>query len=355
MLQNTKKNMNRLDLKKVSIGSNFVDGPWGGGNNFAIQLRNYLIEKGIVVINHLNDKDIDLILITEPRRYTKISSFTHIEVLKYIKFVNSNTLVVNRINECDERKDTKNLNNFIINSSNVSDHTIFISNWLLNLFVNQGFEKKSYSVIRNGGDENIFYTHNKKINKKLSIVTHHWGDNENKGKVIYEKMDELLNNPEINANFEFTYIGNLPKNSYFENIKVIKPLFGESLSGELRNHDVYLTGSINEPAGMHHIEGALCGLPILFIESGGITEYCKDFGISYKIENLEEKIYEMKNGLDFYKKKLQEYPFTGQKMCMNYYSLFLELLENKERYYLQRRLPKIPMKQYRFLNKYFFI
>ena len=154
--------MNKLDLKKVSIGSNFVDGPWGGGNNFAIQLRNYLIEKGIKVVNHLNDKDIDLILITEPRRYTKISSFTHIEVLKYIKFVNPKAVVVNRINECDERKNTKNLNNFIINSSNVSDHTIFISDWLLNLFVNQGFEKKSYSVIRNGGDQNIFYMHKEK-------------------------------------------------------------------------------------------------------------------------------------------------------------------------------------------------
>ena len=40
--------------------------------------------------------------------------------MKYIKFVNSNTLVVNRINECDERKDTKNLNNFKIDlDSNV--------------------------------------------------------------------------------------------------------------------------------------------------------------------------------------------------------------------------------------------
>ena len=31
---------------KVSIGSKIVKGPWGGGNLFAINLSNYLIEKG---------------------------------------------------------------------------------------------------------------------------------------------------------------------------------------------------------------------------------------------------------------------------------------------------------------------
>jgi len=32
-----------MNLKKISIGSKFVDGPWGGGNSFAIQLKNYLL------------------------------------------------------------------------------------------------------------------------------------------------------------------------------------------------------------------------------------------------------------------------------------------------------------------------
>ena len=47
-----------------------------------------------------------------------------------------------------------------------------------------------------------------------------------------------------------------------------------------KNH-VYLTASINEPAGMHHIEGALSGLPIIYRNSGAIPEYCSDFGVSF--------------------------------------------------------------------------
>ena len=47
---------------KVSIGSKIVLGPWGGGNLFAINLTNYLLDKGHEVIYNLTDSDIDLII-----------------------------------------------------------------------------------------------------------------------------------------------------------------------------------------------------------------------------------------------------------------------------------------------------
>ena len=46
---------------KISIGYKVIDGPWGGGNSFSIQLTEFLKEKNIEVINNLDDKDIDLI------------------------------------------------------------------------------------------------------------------------------------------------------------------------------------------------------------------------------------------------------------------------------------------------------
>ena len=53
---------------KISIGTNIKDGPWGGGNLFAINLKNYLENKGHEVVHSLKDNDIDIILITEPRK-----------------------------------------------------------------------------------------------------------------------------------------------------------------------------------------------------------------------------------------------------------------------------------------------
>ena len=43
---------------KISIGTNIVDGPWGGGNLFAINLSNYLKSKGHDVVSNLDDDNI---------------------------------------------------------------------------------------------------------------------------------------------------------------------------------------------------------------------------------------------------------------------------------------------------------
>ena len=49
---------------KISIGSNIIEGPWGGGNQFALSLSRYLKGKGWEVITDLRDDDIDIILLT---------------------------------------------------------------------------------------------------------------------------------------------------------------------------------------------------------------------------------------------------------------------------------------------------
>ena len=71
---------------KISIGTNIKDGPWGGGNLFAINLTKFMEQKGHKVINHLNDQDIDIILLTEPRKTSESSAFTHIDVNNYLKY-----------------------------------------------------------------------------------------------------------------------------------------------------------------------------------------------------------------------------------------------------------------------------
>ena len=126
---------------KISIGTNIVDGPWGGGNLFAINLSNYLKSKGHDVVSNLDDDDIDLILMTEPRKTSESSSFTHIDIMKYISFVKKDTLVVHRINECDERKDTNFVNQYLIEANKVAHATVFVSSWLKKLLLNKGCQK----------------------------------------------------------------------------------------------------------------------------------------------------------------------------------------------------------------------
>ena len=324
---------------KVSIGTNIKDGPWGGGNLFAINLKNHLHSKGFKVVNNLDDDDIDIILITEPRRTSESSAFTHIDVQKYLKFVNSETLVMHRINECDERKNTKYLNKYMINANKVADYTVFVSTWLKNLYENQGISTKNNHVILAGANKEIFNNENYipwDGSEEMRIVTHHWGANWNKGFDIYVELDKLISSKKWKNKISFTYIGNLPKNFKFENTKVIMPLSGKNLAEAIKKNHIYLTASINEPSGNHHIEGAQCGLPLLYINSGGIPEYCSGFGEIFDKYNFEQKLeklmYEYLKSVE----NMKNYPNNSIIMCTEFENLFIEMLENKEKLLDQR-------------------
>jgi hypothetical protein len=89
---------------------------------------------------------------------------------------------------------------------------------------------------------------------------------------------------------------------------------------------------------MHHIEGALCGLPLFYIESGALPEYCDGFGISFTPQNFEQKLQEMIKNFDHWTKIMPFYPHTADKMCSEYFSLFDNLMENKEKILARRKL-----------------
>ena len=179
---------------KISIGTKIKKNQaWGGGNNFAINLSNYLLKKGHEIHHDLKCKDLDIILITDPRKKSLSSSFDDIDVKNYLKNVNSKTLVIHRVNECDERKNTDYVNKELLKANQVADFTVYISNWLRKSLILSGFSKKNNSVILNGADKSLFkFSKNHWKKGPLKIVTHHWSNHPNKGSEIYQLLDNLL-------------------------------------------------------------------------------------------------------------------------------------------------------------------
>tara|TARA_Y100001978_G_scaffold182079_1_gene178705 strand:- start:76 stop:666 length:591 start_codon:yes stop_codon:yes gene_type:complete len=164
-----------------------------------------------------------------------------------------------------------------------------------------------------------------------------------KGFHVYRKLDMLLNSPEWKDKIEFTYIGNLPKGFNFKNSKHILPINGKELGMELSKHHIYLSASINEPAGMHHIEGILCGLPIIFRNSGALPEYCKNYGISFEDEDFIPGLDYMIKNYKKYKSNIHSYPNNSDKMTKEYLNLFSELLQNRNKILKKRFLMKSPI------------
>jgi hypothetical protein len=198
---------------KISLGINLQRGPWGGGNQFGRALADYLQQKGANVCFDLTIPDLDLILLTEPRSNLRSSAYTDKDVFRYLGSENRNAIVVHRVNECDERKATKNVNPVLRRANLCADYTVFVSNWLKNLHLRQGMGCKSSRVIHNGSDRSIFHsTSYRPWERKgpLRLVTHHWGANWMKGFDIYKRLDRLIATDRYRQIVAFTYIGNLP-------------------------------------------------------------------------------------------------------------------------------------------------
>ena len=327
---------------KVSIGSKIVEGPWGGGNLFAKNLSEFLLDRGHEVVYDLSHQDIDIILLTDPRsRRESSSTFNHKDIKRYLKYINPNSVVIQRINECDERKGTKNINTFYKNASEVADHIVFVSNWLMEIYLSLGLEKEKCSVVLAGANKNIFNANGRVVSKNpnvLKFVTHHWSDHWNKGFDIYKKLDQLINKKNSQYRLEFTYIGNLPNDLNLKNTIHIRPLSGLDLAAEIKCHDIYITASINEPSGNHHIEASQCGLPVLYLNSGGIPEYCEGFGVSFTgLDDFEDGLNEIINNYLSYSKKMESYPFNSIKMCEEFYELFERKVAEKSKNSVQNK------------------
>ena len=129
---------------KVAIGYHVQDGPWGGGNRFAKALASAFQARGDAVVYDLKDRDIDVILLTDPRARSANVSFAAGKVLRYLTR-RPQALVFHRINECDERKNTRDMNARLRRANYAADHTIFIASWLKDLDVWR--RETPYSVV----------------------------------------------------------------------------------------------------------------------------------------------------------------------------------------------------------------
>jgi hypothetical protein len=312
---------------KLAIGYHLQEGPWGGGNQFARSLAEALQCRGDAVRFDLADADIDIIVLTDPRARSSNVSFGAGAVLRYLLLKNPRALVVHRVNECDERKRTKRMNGMLTRANYCADHTVFIGSWLKALDVWR--RDTPSSVILNGADERVFSRApyiRWNGHEPLRLVTHHWGGNRMKGFDIYETLDRLLGDGEWKSRIEFTYIGNLPRDFSFANARYLPPMQGEALARELSSHHVYLTASVNEPAGMHHIEGAMCGLPLLYRRSGALPEYCDGFGIGFDGMDFVGALGRMMNEYPGHADRMPAYSHTAKHMCAKYIALFDSLL-----------------------------
>jgi len=274
---------------------------------------------------HKLSPDVDVIFMIDPRPGNTGYSIQHIAQHKQSY---PHTKVLHRVNECDLRKGTSDVDQLLLASMNVADRVVFISQWLKDYFISlepSASWKNTSAVVYNGCNTSHFFPGpTKTISHKTKLVTHHWSDNWMKGFDLYTEIDRYLAN-EPEPTFEFTYVGRYNKGYAPTATTIVEPLHGIELGTELRKHDVYITASRWEPCGMHHVEGAACGLPVLYHnECGGINELCRNHGEEFSdFSSFLEKLSLVRENYDGYVDSIRLPELDINNCC----GRFMEILE----------------------------
>lgn len=314
-------------MKDISINIRTTNKAFGGGNQWAKLIKKYLKYLKFNV-SHKIDKKVDMIIMVDPRG---IRPFTYDidDIIKFKKY-NSNLLVIHRINECDKRKNTNDIDSILKFANKYADYTVFVSKWLRDYHAQKWFDVSCpHAIINNAADSTIFNPYEKSIkinpNNKIKLITHHWSDNWNKGYKLYQQIDNLIYNGDIN-NIEFHVIGRWPKEIKWKSAICKEPLEGKAIAKYLKSCDLYITGSLYDPCGMHQVEAAQCGLPIIYTkQGGGNAEMASRYGVPIENGVVEALDYAVNNYTLLIKNLFNNMP-SSYKMLNSYISIIDKLL-----------------------------
>lgn len=263
---------------KVHIVKKITDQPHGGGNQFLRALRRKFIEKRV----YTQDPSFaDVYLFNSHQNVEEVVFFKkQYPQKKFIHRVDGPMRLYNKLS--DTRDDIV----YFLNDQ-LANGTIFQTVWSQERNFEMGLKKtKPYTVIGNAVNDEIFnQTGRREISKKIRLISTSFSKNIRKGFNHYKFLDENLDF----TKYEYSFLGNSPYR--FNNIDLKGCLSTKEVAQQLKQHDVFVTASENDPCSNSLIEALSCGLPVIAFNSGGHPELVGGAGLLYeKKEEIINKI-----------------------------------------------------------------
>ena len=154
--------------------------------------------------------------------------------------------------------------------------TIFQSDWSLEAHRAAGIELRDPHVIPNAVDPRIFHPAERgPLGPRIRLIATSWSDNPNKGGETLEWLARTLD-PD---RYTLTFVGRVQGD--LSPARVVPPLDSQGVANLLREHDVYVAPSSNDPCSNALVEALACGLPVVYLRSGGHPELVGDAGLGF--------------------------------------------------------------------------
>lgn len=160
-----------------------------------------------------------------------------------------------------------------------ADATLAISHATIAMYASIGIELRAPRVVYNGCDRRIFHPQGRIAfdrNRRIRLISSSWSPNPRKGGPTYRWLEQQLDWDR----YEFTFVGQTPVP--FGRIRHVPPVPSRELAELLRQHDVFVTATENDAYSNALVEALSCGLPAIYLDSGGSGEAVKDAGLAFR-------------------------------------------------------------------------
>ena len=259
-----------LDGPEITIFHRFQKPPYGGGNQFLLALTKELRGRGIDVGSNKVGKNTRTVMFNSFEfDKDKLAGYRKKFGTRMIQRL-AGPIGVYRGTDIQIDKDIWELN------GKYADATIFISDYSYNKYLELGLIFKEPHLILNASDPDIFHKNGRIAppdgKRRLRLIATAWSDHPKKGGPFLSWLDQNLDH----SKYELTFVGRTK--AAFKGAKLIEPVPSEQLADILRGNDIYVAPSQDDPCSNALVEALTCGLPTVFLKSGGHPELVKEGG-----------------------------------------------------------------------------
>ena len=164
-------------------------------------------------------------------------------------------------------------------NAELADATVLQSRYSLDKHAELGIELRDPVVITNTVDPSIFFPAEHRApleGRPLRVIASSWSQNPRKGADVLAWIDREVDPAEVAA----TFVGQSPQT--FARVRHVPALDSNGVAALLREHDVYLAASRDDPCSNALLEALACGLPAAYLASGGHPELVGEAGLPFR-------------------------------------------------------------------------
>ena len=257
-----------------ALWNDFRPPPYGGGNQFMIALESALERQGMRVIRNAG---------TGADAHVLQSIWFDRDRLRREREPGS--VVIHRIDgpiQLYRGSDGRNDDLCYEINRELADLTVMQSGWSMRKTYELGYRPVRPVLMWNSCDPRIFNPEGRvpfERGRRIRLISTSWSDNPRKGRATYEWMDRHLDW----SRFEYTFVGRVA--GAFQHIRTLPPVDSHAVAGLLKQHDIYVTASQNDPCSNALVEALSCGLPALYLRDGGHPELVEFGGVGFHADD----------------------------------------------------------------------